>query len=107
MIRAAELFSHMGLDPDLTNGGGQDVRTPIDGSVIGSVMYDDPVAWEESIGLALRAYEHWRDVPAPQRGDLVRRYGEVLRVPQGRTSAGWSAWRRARSSARAWARSRR
>jgi aldehyde dehydrogenase (NAD+) len=79
MIRAAELFAHMGLEPDLTNGGGQDVRTPIDGSVIGSVVYDDPVAWEESIGLALRAYEHWRNVPAPQRGDLVRRYGEVLR----------------------------
>jgi aldehyde dehydrogenase (NAD+) len=41
MIRAAELFSHMGLDPDLTDGGGMDVRTPIDGSVIGSVMDAD------------------------------------------------------------------
>jgi len=79
MIRAAELFSHMGLDPDLTDGGGMDVRTPIDGSVIGSVMDADPIQWEESIGLAEHAYDRWRDVPAPQRGDLVRRYGEVLR----------------------------
>ena len=52
MIRAAELFSHMGLDPDLTDGGGMDVRTPIDGSVIGSVMDAGPIQWEESVGLA-------------------------------------------------------
>ena len=80
MIRAAELFSQMGLDPDLTDGDGRDVQTPIDGSVIGSVMDTDPVVLDDSIGLALRAYEHWRDVPAPQRGDLVRRYGEALRT---------------------------
>ena len=43
-------------------------------------MDADPVMCEESIGLALRAYERWRDVPAPQRGDLVRRYAEVLRT---------------------------
>ena len=80
MIRAAELFSQMGLDPDLTDGDGRDVQTPIDGSVIGSVMDTDPIVLDDSIGLALRAFEHWRDVPAPQRGDLVRRYGEVLRT---------------------------
>jgi aldehyde dehydrogenase (NAD+) len=80
MIRAAELFSHMGLDPELTDGGGRDVQTPIDGSVIGSVMDTDPVVLDDSIGLALRAFHHWRDVPAPQRGELVRRYGEVLRA---------------------------
>ena len=80
MIRAAELFSQMGLDPDLTDGDGRDVQTPIDGSVIGSVMDTDPVVLDDSIGLALHAFEHWRDVPAPQRGDLVRRYGEALRT---------------------------
>ena len=80
MIRAAELFSQMGLDPDLTDGDGRDVHTPIDGSVIGSVMDTDPVVLDDSIGLALHAFEHWRDVPAPQRGDLVRRYGEALRT---------------------------
>jgi aldehyde dehydrogenase (NAD+) len=80
MIRAAELFSQMGLDPDLTDGGGRDVQTPIDGSVIGSVLDTDPVVVDDSIGLARRAFEHWRDVPAPQRGDLVRRYGEALRT---------------------------
>jgi L-aminoadipate-semialdehyde dehydrogenase len=80
MIRAAELFSQMGLDSDLTDGDGRDVQTPIDGSVIGSVMDTDPIVLDDSIGLARRAFEHWRDVPAPQRGDLVRRYGEALRA---------------------------
>jgi aldehyde dehydrogenase (NAD+) len=80
MIRAAELFSQMGLDPDLTDGGGRDVQTPIDGCVIGSVMDTDPIVLDDSIGLALRAFHQWREVPAPQRGDLVRRFGEVLRT---------------------------
>jgi aldehyde dehydrogenase (NAD+) len=70
----------MGLDPDLTDGGGRDVQTPIDGSVIGSVMDTDPIVLDDSIGLALRAFHQWREVPAPQRGDLVRRFGEVLRT---------------------------
>ena len=97
MIRAAELFSHMGLDPDLTDGGGMDVRTPIDGSVIGSVMDADPIQWEESIGLAEHAYDRWRDVPAPQRGDLVRRLRRGAARTTRTRSGGSSAWRRARS----------
>jgi aldehyde dehydrogenase (NAD+) len=79
MIRAAELFAEMSLDPELADAGGQDVHTPIDGSIIGSVLDDDPVALEESIGLALHAFDRWRLVPPPRRGGLVRRYGEALR----------------------------
>ena len=80
MIRAAELFSQMGLDPDLTDGDGRDVQTPIDGSVIGSVMDTDPVVLDDSIGLALRAFEHWRDVPAPQRATSCAGTARSLRT---------------------------
>jgi aldehyde dehydrogenase (NAD+) len=76
---ASELFVAMGLDPGLADGGGREVRTPIDGSLIGSVLDDDPVALEESVGRAVQAFERWRSVPAPRRGELVRRYGETLR----------------------------
>jgi aldehyde dehydrogenase (NAD+) len=43
-------------------------------------MDTDPIVLDDSIGLALRAFHQWREVPAPQRGDLVRRFGEVLRT---------------------------
>jgi len=76
---AADIFLRMGVDADLADGGGQDVRSPIDGRVIGSVLDDDPLALEESLGRATEAFERWRTVPAPRRGELVRRFGEALR----------------------------
>ena len=84
MLRAADLapdvFLRMGIDADLAQGGGQDVRSPIDGRVIGSVLDDDPLALEDTLGRADTAFEAWRTVPAPRRGELVRRFGEVLRA---------------------------
>ncbi|MGZ8296067.1 MAG: aldehyde dehydrogenase family protein, partial [Allosphingosinicella sp.] len=59
--------------------GGLDSRSPIDGQVIGSV----PTASAEDVGAAVArahdAFLAWRDVPPPRRGELVRRFGEVLR----------------------------
>ncbi len=35
---------------------------------------------DRAIGAAQRAFLSWRDVPAPKRGELVRRFGEALRA---------------------------
>ncbi len=54
-------------------------RTPIDGQVLGvinAVTVDD---CESAIAAAHSAFLKWRTVPAPMRGELVRRFGEVLR----------------------------
>jgi aldehyde dehydrogenase (NAD+) len=54
-------------------------RSPIDGRVIGSVPLATPDEVEATIAAADAAFLEWRRVPAPQRGELVRRFGEALR----------------------------
>ncbi len=53
--------------------------SPIDGKPIAAVMMDDAKAVESKIALADHAFGHWRDVPAPRRGELVRIFGAILR----------------------------
>jgi aldehyde dehydrogenase (NAD+) len=50
--------------------------SPIDGKPIGRVTRGDPDAAAER---ALEAFHHWRQVPAPRRGEFVRLLGEWLR----------------------------
>ena len=52
-------------------------RSPIDGSEIGRVAAGDP---SEACARAVDAFQVWRSVPAPQRGELVRLLGEELRA---------------------------
>jgi len=57
---------------------GLPARTPITGEVVGHVAVSRDVA--PVLERAQRAYLDWRGVPAPRRGELVRVFGEVLRV---------------------------
>ena len=50
--------------------------SPIDGKPIGRVTCGDP---ERACERAVAAFERWRAVPAPQRGEFVRILGEWLR----------------------------
>jgi aldehyde dehydrogenase (NAD+) len=54
-------------------------RSPIDGLVIGSVPTASPADVSAAVARAHEAFLAWRDVPPPRRGELVRRFGEVLR----------------------------
>ena len=54
------------------------VTSPIDGSVIGHVPVHSPGDVDATIAAAAEAFEQWRDVPAPVRGRVVRRLGELL-----------------------------
>ena len=56
------------------------VRSPIDGTEIGRVATDDAAAIEKKIAASVVAFQAWRDVPAPRRGELVRLLGEELRA---------------------------
>jgi aldehyde dehydrogenase (NAD+) len=55
------------------------VRSPIDGREIARVRDTPPAAAGQAIGRAAEAFHAWRAVPAPRRGELVRRFGEALR----------------------------
>jgi len=61
------------------NEGAHIVRSPIDGSEIGRVTFDDAKSIDAKIAASTQAFRAWREVPAPRRGELVRLFGEELR----------------------------
>ena len=67
------------------SAGGLTVRSPIDGARIGGVELDTAAASPEGCALAA-AFTCVARVPAPKRGELVRRFGEGARAqgPLGR-----------------------
>ena len=88
-----------------THGSEITSTNPATGETIAGVSQAAAAEYEAaSSGPA--AFETWRLEPAPRRGEIVRQLGEALRR-HARTWGGWSRSRSARSSRRAWARSRR
>lgn len=53
--------------------------SPVDGHLIGAVSNTTPKEYEKVIRTAEKAFEVWRMMPAPKRGEIVRQYGEALR----------------------------
>lgn len=56
-----------------------DVISPIDGSVIATVQQGSRAEAIRAVDAAHRAFDGWRMVPAPQRGEIVRQLGDELR----------------------------
>ncbi len=56
-----------------------EVHSPIDGSRIASFPAALPGDVSEVVGAASETFRYWRMVPAPRRGELVRRIGQKLR----------------------------
>jgi aldehyde dehydrogenase (NAD+) len=77
--QAAGLLERLGVDPGLVGEGDLMVRTPITGEQISRVARTDAAATDAAVARAVSAFETWRDVPAPRRGELVRLLGEELR----------------------------
>ena len=74
------LLARLGLDPDAMQSGYLEVRTPITGEVIARVPSSSPADIDAAIRRSQAAFEEWRDVQAPRRGELVRLLGEELRA---------------------------
>ena len=62
-------------------GEGKEISSysPVDGRLIGKVTTTTPEEYEKVIQSATTAFKEWRLRPAPQRGEIVRQYGEKLR----------------------------
>jgi len=56
-----------------------DVRNPASGERLAQVRAATPEDFERVLNSAVTAAALWREVPAPQRGDLVRMLGDELR----------------------------
>lgn len=52
------------------------VHTPIDGAEIAGVPPTSSAELEQALAAATAAFRSWRLVPGPQRGELVRRFGQ-------------------------------
>ena len=76
----AALLERLGVPAQAFTQGDYPVHTPIDGSQIASVKLEDKAQVVARIAQAQQAFEAWRSVPAPRRGELVRLFGEVLRA---------------------------
>jgi aldehyde dehydrogenase (NAD+) len=86
---AAEVLARLGLEAQnlgafagewLGSGSAIEKRSPIDGSVLAAVTTATQREVARAVGAAERAFGMWRNVPAPQRGELLRRYAETLRL---------------------------
>ncbi len=62
-------------------GAGKEITSfsPVDGSLIGKVTTTTREEYEKVMRAATTAFKDWRLKPAPQRGEIVRQYGEKLR----------------------------
>jgi aldehyde dehydrogenase (NAD+) len=88
--RTISLLGECGLSVRFTDGDGVVARTPITGATLGGADVGTgtgPVRGldlgtmdlDEAIERAASAFVTWRTTPAPKRGELVRRLGELLR----------------------------
>ena len=80
----SEIFPRLGLKANNAGvfagewlGSGPKIkkRSPIDGTVLARVTTATSAEVEHAIGAAQRAFQVWREVPAPRRGEVVRRLG--------------------------------
>src|SRR5215469_8484238 len=76
-MSAAEVLKKLGV---VATGGDHVVRSPIDGAELGRVQFDDKKSIDAKIAASAKAFDAWRQVPAPRRGELVRLFGEELRA---------------------------
>lgn len=53
--------------------------SPVNGGQIGAVSETTPEQYEHVLSTATEAFKTWRIMPAPQRGDIVRQFGDRLR----------------------------
>ncbi len=84
------ILQHLKLTGDLSGAGtgrwldcpGETLASvsPIDGRTIGRVRMAGAGQYEQVAATATEAFATWRMVPAPKRGEIVRRIGEALRA---------------------------
>ena len=70
----------LGISAEDVSRGDIVVKSPIDGAEIGCVCSDSAAEVDAKIAASVVAFEVWRNVPAPRRGELIRLFGEELRA---------------------------
>lgn len=76
---ATELMQRLGIPSSALANGDLAVHSPIDGALLSMVGTHTADQTSAAIGRAHAAFLTWRSVPAPQRGELIRLFGNILR----------------------------
>ena len=94
----SKIAKNFGIDKALTQLGLQEINngtstgknffsqgeliesySPVDGALIGKVKATTKEDYEKVISTATEAFKEWRTLPAPQRGEIVRKFNDELR----------------------------
>src|SRR5437867_2619312 len=76
--RAAGILASLGLDA--LAAGDVESRCPATGERLARVPGATAAEYERAIAAAQSAFARWRDLPAPQRGEIVRQIGVEFRA---------------------------
>ncbi len=68
-----------GLD-NFSSGTIIESYSPVDGKLIGKVKTTSKEDYQKVMTAATAAFSTWRTMPAPQRGEIVRQFGQKLRA---------------------------
>src|SRR3989304_6258404 len=70
-----------GPDAWLSEPSGKELVSlnPTTGEPIAKIIQATPAIYEKVASTAARAFESWREVPAPKRGQVIRDLGDALR----------------------------
>ncbi|MGB3184989.1 MAG: aldehyde dehydrogenase family protein [Ornithinimicrobium sp.] len=75
--QAHEAARRCGVDP-ADYAGDNPHRSPINGESLGGIAWSDAADVDAAIKRSREAFLAWRTVPAPQRGAVIKRFGELL-----------------------------
>jgi aldehyde dehydrogenase (NAD+) len=64
---------------NFSNGELIESYSPVDGELIGKVKTTTKADYDKVMDATASAFKIWRDMPAPQRGEIVRQFGNKLR----------------------------
>ncbi|WP_026754574.1 aldehyde dehydrogenase family protein [Sediminibacter sp. Hel_I_10] len=64
---------------NFANGEVISSHSPVDGALIAKVKSTSKEDYEKVMSAATSAFKTWRTMPAPQRGEIVRQFGDKLR----------------------------
>ena len=78
--RAKEIFRALEIPASVLASGDQPVFSPVDGQMTASLRHSTRDERSDGIEISRRAFQQWRDVPAPRRGEIVRAFGDSLRA---------------------------
>ena len=78
-MKAQRILKKLGVPLREYQGKDLTVYSPIDGAEMMSLRFDTSNDVEAKISQASKAFEIWRDIPSPKRGELIRIFAKQLR----------------------------